>query len=242
MLRFITLSVAALLGGAVLQASGDQDSTAPAPVASITPDLDGAGWTDLFPGDSLEEWTHNCTEKTWSLKDGVLACNGDCLGGLMSKRRYRNFEVAFEWQHQRNAGNAGFFVWVPELPEKGLPTGIEVQVLDLGYAEAWEKKHGAKPDWFTCHGDIFPCGKSDMKPFPPAAPDGKRSFPTKETTRPFGEWNQYYIRCINGEIRLWVNGHEVSGGTGCDPAEGPIAFEAEGAPVLYRNMKIRELP
>ncbi|MCP5119095.1 MAG: DUF1080 domain-containing protein, partial [bacterium] len=125
-------------------------------------------------------------------------------------------------------GNAGFFVWVPSLPEKGLPTGIEIQILDLGYAEEWVKKHGSSPDWFTCHGDVFPCGPAQMKPFAPAAPNGSRSFPTRQTTRRFGQWNQYYIRCINGEVRLWVNGHEVSGGTGCTPAQGPIAFEAEG--------------
>ena len=242
MSRFATVLLLASLSSAAGLALEDQESTSPAPVAEITPDLDGAGWTDLFPGDSLEGWTHNCTDKTWVLKDGVLTCNGDINGGLVSAKVYKNFEIAFEWQHQRHAGNAGFFIWVPHMPEKGLPTGIEVQILDLGYAENWEKSKGSPPDWFTCHGDIFPCGSSKMKPFAPVAPNGSRAFPKRETTRRFGEWNQYYIRCINGEVRLWVNGHEVSGGTNCEPAEGPIAFEAEGAPIIYRNIKIRELP
>jgi len=236
-----------LLAGALGLAFAGQDAPdapkpPPQPVAAITPALDGAGWVRLFPEDTLEGWTHNCTEKTWSIEDGVLTCSGDCNGGLMSEKVYENFEVAFEWRHERHAGNAGFFVWVPELPEKGLPTGIEVQILDLGYAENWEKSHGSPPDWFTCHGDVFPCGTSKMKPFPPAAPGGARSFPTRETTRPAGEWNRYYIRCINGAVRLWVNGVEVSGGTGCTPVKGPVAFEAEGAPIRYREMWIRELP
>ena len=128
-------------------------------------------------------------------------------------------------------------------PPQRLPAQCPaVQILDLGYAENWEKKNGSKPDWFTCHGDVFPCGPSKMKPFAPAAPNGARSFPTRETTRPFGEWNRYYIRCLNGEGRLWVNGTEISGGTECTPAEGPIAFEAEGAPIRYRDIWIRELP
>lgn len=224
------------------QGDGKDEQTTPEAVALVRPRLDGAGWKDLFVGDSLEGWRHNCTETTWSLADGVLRCSGDTNGGLVSEKVYGNFEIAFEWQHQRRAGNAGFFVWVPELPEKGLPTGIEIQILDLGYAADWEEQHGSPPDWFTCHGDVFPCGDSRMKPFPPAAPDGARSFPTRETTRPFGQWNQYYVRCIDGEVRLWVNGYEVSGGTGCTPARGPIAFEAEGAPILYRNIRIRELP
>ena len=237
-------SLLVLLGSALGLAFASQEAAeVPAePAARIAPALDGAGWERLFPDDTLEGWRHNCTETTWSLKEGVLSCSGDVNGGLMSERSYRNFEIAFEWRHARHAGNAGFFAWVPHLPEKGLPTGIEIQILDLGYAENWKKKHGAPPDWFTCHGDVFPCGPSKMTPFAPAAPNGARSFPTRETTRPFGEWNRYYIRCINGEVRLWVNGVEVSGGTKCSPAEGPIAFEAEGAPILYRNIRIRELP
>ena len=223
-------------------ANQDPAKAAEAPAAQISPALDGAGWEKLFAEDSLEGWKHNCTEKTWSLKEGVLRCAGDINGGLVSAKSYRNFEITFEWMHERYAGNAGFFVWVPHLPEKGLPTGIEVQILDLGYAENWEKEHGSPPDWFSCHGDVFPCGPSKMKPFAPAAPNGARSFPTRELTYPLGQWNRYYIRCINGELRLWVNGGEVSGGTECTPAEGPIAFEAEGAPMRYRNLWIRELP
>jgi hypothetical protein len=80
-----------------------------------------------------------------------------------------------------------------------------------------------------------------MKPFPPVAPDGQRSFPTKELSRGFGEWNHYYIRCINGEARLWVNGEEVSGGTDCQPATGFICLESEGSPIQFRNLRIREL-
>ena len=51
-------------------------------------------------------------------------------------------------------------------------------------------------------------------------PNSARSFPTKRLTRPHGHWNHYYIRAINGEVRLWVNGEEVSGGYDCKPSEG----------------------
>ena len=56
-----------------------------------------------------------------------------------------------------------------------------------------------------------------MTPFPPLSPNGSRSFPSKNLSKGVGEWNHYYVRCINGEVRLWVNGEEVSGGTGCEP-------------------------
>ena len=57
-----------------------------------------------------------------------------------------------------------------------------------------------------------------------------------------GEWNHYYIRCINGEVRLWVNGEEVSGGTDCNPRTGFLCLESEGAPIEFKNLRIRELP
>lgn len=74
------------------------------------------------------------------------------------------------------------------------------------------------------------------------APNGERSFPTKELTRDTDEWNHYCVRCINGEVRLWVNGEEVSGGTDCKPATGYLCLESEGSPIEFRNLRIRVLP
>ena len=120
--------------------------------------------------------------------------------------------------------------------------GIEVQMLDHGYREQYEKSSGKKGDWFTTNGDIFAVGTSTMNPFPPLSPNGSRSFPRRNLSRGFGQWNHYYVRGINGEIRLWVNGEEVSGGANCQPATGYLCLEAEGAPIEFRNLRIRELP
>jgi hypothetical protein len=57
-----------------------------------------------------------------------------------------------------------------------------------------------------------------------------------------GEWNHYYIRAINGEVRLWVNGEEVSGGQDSNPRTGYLCLESEGAPVEFKELRIRELP
>jgi hypothetical protein len=81
-----------------------------------------------------------------------------------------------------------------------------------------------------------------MKPFPPSAPNSQRSFPRKELSKGAGEWNHYYVRCLNGEVRLWVNGEEVSGGTACQPRFGYLCLESEGAPVEFKNLRIRHLP
>jgi len=40
---------------------------------------------------------------------------------------------------------------------------------------------------------------------------------------------------INGEVRLWGNGEEVSGGTKISPASGYFCLESEVAPVEFKN-------
>jgi hypothetical protein len=221
-----------------------QDAQPPGEKTAAMIDGDGPGWVEL----TLDDFENvNCAEDTWSTKDGVIHSTGQPVGVVRSKEKYTNFELVVQWRHLKKAGNSGIFIWAIEesmkdLKPGGLPHGIEVQVLENGYTENYEKSSGKKADWFTCHGDVFPVGKADMKPFEPIAPDGKRSFPTRNLSKPTPQWNHYYIRCINGEVRLWVNGEEVSGGTQCNPKTGFLCLESEGSPVEFRNLKIRVLP
>jgi hypothetical protein len=208
-------------------------------------DGQGLGWRGL----TLEDFSNvNTDPDTWSEKDGVIHCTGKPVGVTKSKFQVTNFELVAEWRHLTSGGNSGIFVWATEEALTGLkpnslpPGGIEVQVLDHGYAVQYEKNTGKKPDWFTTNGDVFPVGKSSMVPFPPVAPKSSRSFPRKNLSKGTPEWNHYYVRAINGEVRLWVNGEEVSGGTECKPATGFLCLESEGAPVEFRNLRIRELP
>jgi len=205
----------------------------------------GLGWRALGEEDFVNV---NGNPDTWSWKDGVIHCTGQPIGVMRSKEFVTNFDIVVEWNHERPAGNSGVFMWVTEKSLEGLKPGklpaggIEVQVLDNGYAERYEKQSGKKPDFFSTHGDVFPVGTSKMKPFPPTSPNGQRSFPRKNLSKSAGEWNHYYIRAINGEVRLWVNGEEVSGGTNCEPRTGYLCLESEGSPIQFRNLRIRELP
>lgn len=206
--------------------------------------IDGSGpdWKQLGEADFVNV---NGEKETWTWKDGVAHCTGQPIGVIRTAKQYTNLELVVEWRHLKSAGNSGVFVWVPEKSLDGLapgklPQGIEIQVLDHGYKENYEKS-GKKADWFTTNGDVFPVG-SKMKPFPPVSPNGERSFPRKELSKGVGEWNHYYIRAINGEVRLWVNGEEVSGGTECDPRTGYVCLESEGSPIEFKGIRIRELP
>ncbi|MBI1762592.1 MAG: DUF1080 domain-containing protein [Acidobacteria bacterium] len=205
----------------------------------------GPGWRTLGASDFARV---NDLPDTWTWKDGLLTSTGKPIGVYRTQQKFTNFELVVQWRHLRVAGNSGCFVWVPDEALKDLKPdtlpkfGIEVQMLDHGYTAQYEKQSGKKADWFTTHGDIFAVGQSKLTPFPPLSPNGSRSFPRKNLSKGVGEWNHYYVRGINGELRLWVNGEEVSGGTGADPRTGYLCLEAEGSPVEFKHLRVRELP
>jgi 3-keto-disaccharide hydrolase len=205
----------------------------------------GPGWRALGQEDFANV---NCYPETWTWKNDLLSCTGQPIGVMRTQQLFSNFELVVEWRHLRPAGNSGVFVWVAEEALKDLKPnvlpqgGIEVQMLDHGFAEQYEKRSGKKGDWFSTNGDIFAVGKSKLKPFPPTSPNGSRSFPRKQLSKGVGEWNHYYVRAINGEVRLWVNGEEVSGGSDAEPRAGYLCLESEGSPIEFRNLRIRQLP
>jgi len=177
----------------------------------------GPGWYAL----GNEHFVNvNCEPDTWTWTNGMVHCTGKPIGVIRTIKLHTNFELVAQWRHLQSGGNSGIFVWAT-------PESIK----------ALEQGKGRLPT-----GDVFPTGSTTMEPFPPTSPDGKRSFPRKNLSKGVGEWNHYYVRAINGEIRLWVNGEEVSGGTHVRPATGYLCLESEGAPVEFKELRIRELP
>ena len=215
--------------------------TAASAVAVMAADNDG--FVPLFNGRDLTGWVNaNCAPATWSVREGVIHCTGRPTGALRTTRQYENFILEVEWRHLSKGGNSGVFIWGTPIAAPAVPflRGVEVQVLDHGYAEQFEKETGKKSDWFTTHGDVFPIHGASMKPF--GRHKGDRSFPSEDRSKGTPEWNHYRIVCTNGVLRLSVNGKEVSGGEDCNYRKGYLALESEGAPVEFRNIRIKELP
>jgi hypothetical protein len=195
------------------------------------------GFVPLFNGRNLDGWVNvNCAPETWSVTNGLIHCTGHPTGALRTPRQYENFILELEWRHLTRGGNSGVFIWATPIAAPGVPflRGIEEQVLDHGYDAK------GKNEWYTTHGDVFPIHGARMKPF--GRHNGERSFPSEERSKPSPEWNRYRIACTNGTIRLSVNGKEVSGGENCNYRKGYLGLESEGAPVEFRNIRIRELP
>jgi hypothetical protein len=201
---------------------------------------DDDGFMPMFNGKDLSGWVNaNCAPETWSIKDGVIRCTGIPTGAMRTEKQYENFILECEWRHLTSGGNSGVFIWGSPISAPGVPflRGIEVQVLDQGYM-----KHAdpTKPRWFTTHGDVFPIHGATMEPH--GEHSGQRSFPSEERSKLSPEWNHYRITGNNGTLTLAVNGKVVSGGDKCFWRKGYLALESEGAPVEFRNVRIKELP
>ncbi|MBE2283953.1 MAG: DUF1080 domain-containing protein [Prosthecobacter sp.] len=201
---------------------------------------DEEGFVPMFNGKDLSGWVNaNCAPETWSIKDGVIHCTGLPTGALRTEKQYENFILECEWRHLTSGGNSGVFIWGSPISAPGVPflRGIEVQVLDHGYMKHADPK---KPRWFTTHGDVFPIHGATMEPH--GDHSGQRSFPSEERSKSSPEWNHYRITGNNGTLTLAVNGKVVSGGDKCFWRKGYLALESEGAPVEFRNVRIKELP
>lgn len=195
---------------------------------------DDDGFVSLFNGKDLTGWVNvNCAPETFVVKDGMIYCTGQPSGFMRSDKHYENFILELEWMHLKAKGNSGLFIWSDALPVPGncYPRSIEVQVMD-----GVEVK-----DRYTSHGDVFSIHGASMKPDRPHPAKWERCLPSERRSKPAGEWNHYRVECKDGSLKLAVNGKVVSGGV-CNPRKGYICLEAEGAPIFFKSLKIKELP
>lgn len=193
------------------------------------------------PNEKPISWHNvNTEKKTWESRDSILVCHGNPIGVVRSEKMYENFMLHVEWKHMEAGGNSGVFVWSKAIPgEKNrLPDGVEVQMLELDWVELNTRK-GKKPPIAYVHGELFGVGgvKTDTD-----NPRGERSKSIENRCKGWGEWNTYDVICVDGTIKLSVNGKFVNGISNSTQRKGYLCLEAEGAEIHFRNFKLVELP
>lgn len=209
------------------------------------------GWQLLFDGSTLNGWKRYGADTIgplWSVQDSAIMCNGEGLGegsgnhggSLMTTKQFGNFELVADWKISPG-GNSGIIYHVVEKPEykHDYETGPEYQVMDDG---GW-KGDSLKPEQLA--GSSY-----DMY-----------AAATSKKLKPVGEWNTARIIYKNGHVEHWLNGEKVvefeEGDADFDARykkskwveypgwnkfkTGAISLQDHGAPVYYRNIKIREL-
>jgi hypothetical protein len=197
---------------------------------------------DLFNGKDLTGWVNvNTAPDTWSVRDGLLVCTGHPIGVMRSDRQYENFLLHVEWRHMEAGGNSGVFAWsegtVPE--GRRLPKGLEIQMLELDWVNQHKMKDGTLPPIAYVHGELF--GANGLTTAPDN-PRGTRSKSIENRCKGKGEWNTYDVVCVDGVVKLSVNGKFVNGVRQSSVKKGYLCLESEGAEIHFRSIRIMELP
>jgi hypothetical protein len=199
-------------------------------------------WRDLFNGKDLTGWVNvNTAPDTWSVRDGLLICTGKPIGVMRTEKQYENFILHIEWMHLEAGGNSGVFAWSDPAPAPGknLPKGMEVQMLELEFPKLHPGKDGKPNHPGYVSGELFGANGVTITP---DNPRGTRSMSWEMRCKGKGEWNTYVVVCVDGVIKLSINGKFVNGIANASQRKGYLCLESEGAPIHFRNIKIMELP
>jgi len=202
------------------------------------------GLQRIISGENTEgvpvNWVQVNTEaKTWKVEGDELICSGNPIGVIRSERKYENFLLHIEWKHMEPGGNSGTFVWSDAEPgDNRLPNGVEVQMLELDWVKL-NTRDGETPPVAYVHGELFGVGGIETVP---DNPRGSRSKSVENRCKGRGEWNTYDVVCVDGTIKLSVNGKFVNGISKSTKKEGYICLESEGAEIHFRNIRVIPLP
>jgi Domain of Unknown Function (DUF1080) len=182
----------------------------------------------------------NTDPGTWKKNKDLLICTGKPIGVMRSEKQYENFILEIEWKHMEAGGNSGVFVWSDATPDEKsrLPGGVEVQMLELDWVNQ-NLRDGVKPPIAYVHGELFGVGGVETVP---DNPRGTRSKSIENRCLGKGEWNSYTVVCVDGVIKLSVNGKFVNGISKSTARKGYLCLESEGAEIQFRNLKIIALP
>lgn len=190
-------------------------------------------------GNTIHWINVNTSPDTWVRNKDLLICSGQPIGVMRSEKQYENFMLHIEWKHLEPGGNSGVFVWSNANPgENRLPNGVEVQMLELDWVKL-NTRDGVTPPVAYVHGELFGVGGVVTIP---DNPRGTRSKSIENRALGRAEWNTYDVSCIDGVVKLAVNGKFVNGLSHSSQKKGYICLESEGAQIQFRNLRIIELP
>jgi hypothetical protein len=158
---------------------------------------------------------------TWSVNDGVVVCKGNPAGYIRTQKTYRDFRLSLQWRwspETKVAGNSGVLLRVTG-EDRVWPRSIEAQ-LQAGSA-----------------GDFWNIGDVPMHTDPRRL-KGRNTKKWAGTEAPLGEWNEYEILCLAGDVELRVNGELVNRAYDAEWIPGHIALQSEGAEIHFRHVVV----
>jgi hypothetical protein len=219
------------LGLVLLARQSDEAASKMAVSADQSPE-----WTMLFDGQSLKGWrgfTSESPPSGWAAMDGMLTRLGPG-GDIVTSDAFGDFELRLQWKISEG-GNSGIFFHVALTGQEVWESGPEMQVLD-------NARHVDGKDPRTSAGSNY----------------GLQA-PTRDVTRPAGEWNDVRLIVSGAHVEHWLNGVKIVEYELWSPEweaavkaskfstlpnygrarRGHIALQDHGDPVWYRDIRIR---
>lgn len=195
-----------------------------------------AGWVLLFDGKTTQGWRGFKDAEVggaWKAEDGVLSPDPKAGRDLVTQGDYADFELRFEWRISARGNSGVMFRVIPEGTQT-YQSGPEYQVLDNAVGFPPKQQAGSLFDLVA---------------------------PSRDVTRPVGEWNAGRLIVERGKVEHWLNGERVAAYEIGSPEfkslvaaskfrqwpqfatgmRGAIALQNHGDAVGFRNLKIREL-
>lgn len=199
---------------------------------------DSSQWDALFSADLSDAIA---PEGVWTVEEGVLTASKDeCI---WTNKPFDNFTLDLEFK-TADGTNSGVIVYCSDM-KNWIPNSLEIQIAD-DYAEKW----ATSPKTWRC-----------------AAVFGRLPAAEQNVVKKPGEWNRMTITCIDNMIYVILNGKQVTvmdmkkwtdpkvNPDGSDipawlskpaatlPTQGHIGLQGKhaGAPIFFRNMKIKEI-
>jgi len=206
-------------------------------VAVMAPVRQGDGWRVLFDGKTTAGWRgyrQQTLPDGWRVVDGALTRIGRG-GDIVTVDEFGDFELRLDWKLSKN-GNSGVFYRVVEDDDVMWHMAPEYQIIDNAYSEP-------------------------LKPVQLAGANYDLDPPSRDVTKPIGEWNETRIVARGPHVEHWLNGvkiveyelwtadweRRVRESKFRDyPAygrarRGHIGLQDHGDRVAFRNIRIREL-
>jgi hypothetical protein len=202
------------------------------PVATLSDAEKKQGFTLLFNGSNMDNWTGDTTGYRMEEGNIVVHPEGHGAGNLYTKGEYANFEYRFEFQLTPGANN-GLGIRAP-LEGDAAYVGMELQILD-NEADKYKDLHP-----YQYHGSVY------------GVIPAKRGY-----LLPTGEWNKEEVVVKGTKIKVTLNGTVILDGDIKDAAKngamdhndhpglkrktGHIGFLGHGDVVRFRNIRVKNL-
>ncbi|GIW93506.1 MAG: glycosyl hydrolase [Pirellulaceae bacterium] len=205
-----------------------------------------AGWRLLFDGRTTSGWRAYRGKEVptcWKVEDGVLLSRpepGDTRGDIITVDQFDDFELRWQWR-MTPGGNSGVVYRATEAYDFMWQSGPEYQILD-------NQRH-----------------LDGLNPLASAGACYAVFAPSRDATKPVGQWNDSRLVVSGKHVEHWLNGelllqYEIDSdvwkahvktskfyltaygqGTWGKAERGHIGLQDYGGAIGFRNIKLRPL-